>query len=98
VAILRRTSPTMVVSPLKLLQITIRQFPRARTAHARGFSFQFFEVRIRSTSLFHCTDLGQLNWVQLPTRRRNQSAIVGKIATAKMHRFEIEPQGPSHDS
>jgi hypothetical protein len=25
------------------------KFPRARTAHARGFGFQFFEVRIRRT-------------------------------------------------
>ena len=50
-----------VSSPSKLLQITIRKFPRARTAHAPcGFGFQFFEVRIQSTTLFHCADLGQL--------------------------------------
>jgi hypothetical protein len=39
------------------------KFPWARTAHARGLGFQFFEVRIRSISLFHCADLGQLKWV-----------------------------------
>jgi len=48
-------------------------FPRARTAHARGFGFPFFEVRIRRVShLFIVADLGQLKWVQLPTRRRDQ--------------------------
>jgi hypothetical protein len=45
-------SPTMGASPLKLLQIMIRIFPWARTAHARGFGFQFFEVRIHRAPHF----------------------------------------------
>ena len=46
-----------VASPLKLLQITISTFPRARTAHARLRLSVLRGKNPPSTSLFHCTDL-----------------------------------------